>query len=179
MQALSWADDGTPIFGEPLPDGPHVVTGTPPERPGIPKTGAGDDSDALHADENAVRAFVEQFLEAAGNYDIEAMAGMFVEKANIGAVSRRDNPPRVTTYTIEEFLALVSARPNPSLYEEPVSHFTVHVEPGGMAFVRAEATLIRDGRPRSRNMDYFTLIRQNGTWKFLSASYVATPVEQE
>lgn len=36
MQVLRWADDGTPIFDEPVPVGPYVITGTPPgaeERP--------------------------------------------------------------------------------------------------------------------------------------------------
>ena len=33
MQVLEWAEDGTPIFGVPVPDGPHVITGTPPEPP--------------------------------------------------------------------------------------------------------------------------------------------------
>lgn len=32
MQVLEWAEDGTPIFGAPVPDGPHVITGTPPNR---------------------------------------------------------------------------------------------------------------------------------------------------
>ena len=31
MQKLTWAEDGTPIFDVPVPDGPHVITGTPAE----------------------------------------------------------------------------------------------------------------------------------------------------
>ena len=30
MQRIEWADDGTPIFGEPVPDGPHVIGEMPP-----------------------------------------------------------------------------------------------------------------------------------------------------
>lgn len=45
--------------------------------------------------------------------------------------------------------------------------------------IRADATIIRDGQARSRNVDYFTLVREDGVWKFLSASYVAEPVESE
>jgi GH43 family beta-xylosidase len=29
IQRLEWAEDGTPLFGQPVPDGPHVITGTP------------------------------------------------------------------------------------------------------------------------------------------------------
>lgn len=34
MQVLEWAADGTPIFGEPVPDGPHVIDPDPPSREG-------------------------------------------------------------------------------------------------------------------------------------------------
>ena len=33
MQVLQWTEDGTPVFGEPVPDGPYAITGTPPEPP--------------------------------------------------------------------------------------------------------------------------------------------------
>ena len=36
MQVLEWAEDGTPVFGAPVPDGPLVLTGTLPERPEQP-----------------------------------------------------------------------------------------------------------------------------------------------
>ena len=48
-----------------------------------------------------------------------------------------------------------------------------------MAFVRADATVIVDDQVRSHNIDYFTLVRDGGTWKFLSASYVAKPVSPD
>ena len=36
MQVLRWADDGTPVFGKPVPAGPYVITGKAPEPPGRP-----------------------------------------------------------------------------------------------------------------------------------------------
>ncbi len=48
-----------------------------------------------------------------------------------------------------------------------------------MAFVRADATVIVDDQVRSHNIDYFTLVRDGGAWKFLSASYVAKPVSPD
>jgi len=48
-----------------------------------------------------------------------------------------------------------------------------------MAFVRADATLIRDGQARSHNIDYFTLVREDSAWKFLSASCVAKPIDSD
>ena len=64
------------------------------------------------------------------------------------------------------------------LFREPVAEFTVHIENGQMAFVRADATYIVGDQVFSHNIDYFTLVRDGDVWKFLSASYVAQPVEE-
>jgi hypothetical protein len=48
-----------------------------------------------------------------------------------------------------------------------------------MAFVRADATFIVEDRVVSHNIDYFTLVRDGGAWRFLSASYVARPVSAD
>lgn len=136
-------------------------------------------NDLMLADEEAVKAAVDRFLVAIGSYDLEALPAMFTSNANIGAVSFGDGTWRTKTYTFDDFLALLRSRTNPSPYQEPVSQYTVHVERGGLAFVRADATLYRDNEARSHNIDYFTLIKEDGTWKFLSASYVATPISNE
>jgi len=127
-------------------------------------------------DEDEVKAAVNRFLIAIGNYDLDALPPMFTANANIGSVRFRNGELHTKTYTFEEFYSVLKARSNPSRYQEPVSHFTVHIEAGGLAFVRADATLIRDNIARSRNIDYFTLIKEGGTWKFLSASYITTPI---
>jgi hypothetical protein len=45
--------------------------------------------------------------------------------------------------------------------------------------VRAAATVMRDGQARSRNIDYFTLMRdKTGQWKFVNGSYTAKPPGQ-
>lgn len=131
------------------------------------------------SDEEAVKTLVNRFLIAIGSYDLEALPPMFSANANIGSVNFDDGEWHTRTYTFEEFHSILKARTNPSPYQEPVSHFTVHVEDGGLAFVRADATLIRDNQPRSHNIDYFTLIKEHGVWKFLSASYVATPITKQ
>lgn len=138
--------------------------------------GVDTDRSSAVTDEEAVKAAVERFLLAVGNYDLEELPPMFTANANIGVARIRDGKQFTITYTFEEFHSMLKSRTDPSTYREPVSQFTVHVERGVLAFVRADATLIRDGQPRSHNIDYFTLLKDNGTWKFLSASYVATPI---
>ncbi len=134
---------------------------------------------SVDSDEAAVKVAVERFLLAIGNRDLEALPAMFTANANIGVARFRDDEWRAITYTFEEFHSMLKSRTNAAKYQEPVSHFTVHVERGALAFVRADATLIQDGQPRSHNIDYFTLLKDDGIWKFLSASYVSTRIDQE
>lgn len=127
-------------------------------------------------DEQAVIDVVERFLDVAGRYDLEAMPSLFVPNANIASTSRRDGEARASTWTFDEWHTMLGERENPGPYTEPVSHFTVHVDNAQLAFVRAGATLMRDGEPQAHNIDYFTLIRHEGTWKILSGSYTTTPI---
>ena len=141
--------------------------------------GSGLSDDSADSDKAAVKIAVEQFLLAIGNGDLEALPPMFTANANIGAARYRDGEWVAITYTFEEFYSMLKSRANAGKYQEPVSHFTVHVERGALAFVRADATLISNGQPRSHNIDYFTLLKDGGIWKFLNASYVSTRIVQE
>jgi hypothetical protein len=128
-------------------------------------------------DEQAVTEVVERFLRVAGRFDLDSLPLLFAPDANIAATSRRDGKPVSSTWTFDEWLASLRARSSPRPYTEPVSEFTVHVDNGQLAFVRADATLVRDGRAQAHNIDYFTLIRHEGTWKILSGSYTTTPLD--
>ena len=127
-------------------------------------------------DERAARTLVESFLTAVGDGNLDALPDMFVSDANIGTASLRAGTWITSTMTFDEWMASLRERTEWNRFSEPVSEYTIHVEDSVMAFVRADATLVMDGQPRSRNIDYFTLVRENGAWKFLSASYVARPI---
>lgn len=127
-------------------------------------------------DEAAVKGIVESFLTAVGDGDLDALPEMFVSSANIGTASLRNGEWIASTMTFDEWLTSLRKRATWTRFREPVSQFTVHVEDSRMAFVRADATVFVDDEARSRNVDYFTLVREDGTWKFLSASYVAKPI---
>jgi len=126
----------------------------------------------------AVKSIVERFLRAAGNYDLDSMPVLFCEKANIGGASYRNGKWNSFTLTFAEFLEQLRSRTNPSKYTEPVNRFTVHMDGAMLAFVKADAVLIRNGKPVSNNFDYFTLIKENGNWKILNGSYVSIPIDQ-
>lgn len=129
---------------------------------------------SAESDEAPVKKLVESFLIAVGNGDLEAIEPMFLPWATIGGASLREGKWTTFTTTIEDYLA--SKNENPSRFTEPVSNYTIHISEGQLAFVKADAILYREGKAQSHNMDYFTLLKENGTWKFLSAAYTAKPI---
>lgn len=131
----------------------------------------------FESDKVAVKTLIERFLTAAGNYDVDAMSNMFCEKANIGGASFRNGKWKTFTMTIAEFLEVLKSDDNPTKYTEPVSKFTVHMDHGMLAFVKADAILKVNGEPKNYNFDYFTLIKEEGNWKILNGSYVSVPIE--
>ena len=130
-------------------------------------------------DEQVVKDVVDQFLISIGNGDLDALPAMFVSDANIGSASLRDGRWVAATKTFDEWFGELKAETTWTRFREPVTEFTVHIEGGQMAFVRADAQLIIDDQVVSHNIDYFTLVRDGGAWKFLSASYVARPVSAD
>jgi hypothetical protein len=135
------------------------------------------DTLGVESEKAAVINLVEQFLTAVGNYDLDAIKTMFSVKANIYGASLRDGKWITHTYTIQEFLERLKSYENPTKYSEPVSDFTVHMEMGMLAFVRADATFIINEKPTNNNLDYFTLIKEDGNWKILNGSYVSLRIK--
>jgi|TARA_R110002126_G_scaffold64075_1_gene164299 hypothetical protein len=131
----------------------------------------------LESDNAAVRNQVEQFLTAAGNYDLDAMPQMFSEKANIGGASLKDVKWNSFTLTIQEFLDFLKSQKEQTKYTQPISNYTIQIDGGMLAFVKADAVLLKNGKPQATNFDYFTLIKHNGEWNILNGSYVSIPIE--
>ena len=129
------------------------------------------------AEKAAVIDIVEQFITAAGNYDIGAIQTLFSDKANIGGASLKNGKWTAYTMTIQEFLDTLISTDNPTKYTEPVYNFTVHMDKGMLAFVKADAILKVNGEPKANNFDYFTLIKVDGKWKILNGSYVSVPIK--
>jgi ketosteroid isomerase-like protein len=135
------------------------------------------DSTNQDLDKIAVKRIVESFLSAAGDHDIEAIPAMFTSKANISGASLKNEKWNSYRMTIQEFITALKSNSNPTKYIEPVDNWIIHIEGGQLAFVRADATLFRDGKPQSHNIDYFTLVKEGVGWKILNGSYVSTPIE--
>ncbi len=132
----------------------------------------------MEAEKGALINLVEQFLTAIGNHDIEKVQTMLSDKANIYGASLRVGKWITKTYTIQEFLERLKSYENPTKYTEPVSEFTVHMEMGRLAFVKADAIFTINGEPRNNNLDYFTLIKEDVNWKILNGSYVSVRLQK-
>lgn len=128
-----------------------------------------------HSNEEAVRAAVVRLIRAMGSYDVDSMREMFMPAANIGFASVRDGHWVRGLMTADDFIADLEAEVDPVHYDEPIKELSLHIDGGQLAVLRADATLIVDGEPVRQNIDCFTLINDEGTWRFANASYVGKP----
>lgn len=81
----------------------------------------------LNKDQEEVKATVERFLAVAGNYNLDAMKEMIIEKAMLGIVRLKDGKRVTTNLTIEEYFEGVKKRKIRPYYE-PAMEYTIHVD---------------------------------------------------
>jgi ketosteroid isomerase-like protein len=100
---------------------------------------------------------------------------MFAPGATMVIVRQRDGQWSVSQQAFEAWLAGLKAQASGTMFEEPLTNVTVHVESGHLAFLRADFTVVVGGEVRSHGVDYFTLVKDAGTWKLVNASYTSIP----
>ncbi len=97
----------------------------------------------------------------AGNYDLQAMDSMISDKANLGIAILRNGVCKNSVSTIGEYFEAAKRRELEPYYE-PVNEYKILVNEGQIAFVWADATMYKYGVARTRNIDNFTLIKEDG-----------------
>jgi hypothetical protein len=128
-------------------------------------------------DEAAIKATIEKFLIVAGNYELDAMAKMMADKANLAITRLREGKWTTETILMSEYFKTAKNRTKRP-YFEPVKEYTIHVSDGHLAFVKADAVLHAFGVPLLNNIDYFTLIKENEVWKFINISFTSTRIPE-
>lgn len=123
----------------------------------------------------AVRRAVEQFLDDLGHRRLDALPAQFAPKATMVVVRQRDGQWTTSHQTADEWLTALKAQTASTVFREPLTSITVHVESGRLAFLRADFTVVVEGEVRSHGVDYFTLVNDAGRWKLLNASYTSNP----
>ena len=123
--------------------------------------------------EQAARAAVEHFLDVLGNRDLDSLPALFAPKATMAIVRRRDGQWSYTTQTFDEWLPGLKAQTPGTRFREPLTNVSVRVEDGQLAVVRADFTVVIDGRVRSHGVDVFTLVRDADAWKIVNGAYTS------
>ncbi len=132
----------------------------------------------LNPDEEEIKATVEKLLFAAGNYNIEDLDDMVSDKAMLGISSLKDGIWSNSEIAIDEFFTSVKKRER-SPYCEIPNEYDIIVTEGQLALVRADCILYRFGIPQTREINHFTLMKENEKWRFLNISWTKYEVAEE
>ncbi len=123
----------------------------------------------------AVQAAVEHFLDVLGSRRLDELPALLAPKATMAVIRQRDGQWTNSLQTADEWLGGLRSQANPPSFREPLTNVSVHVEDGRLAFLRADFTVVIDGKVRSHGVDYFTLVRDGEAWKILNAAYTSLP----
>lgn len=132
----------------------------------------------LNPEEQEIKAIVEKLLTLVGNSDFQGLDSIISDKANLASAIIRDGVSKNSVITIGEYFESQKNRERKPFYE-PVNEYKILINKGQIAFVWADATLHSYGVPRTNNIDNFTLIKEDGEWKFINISFTNTPLPEE
>ena len=133
-----------------------------------------------NAEEQELIVLVEKLLFAVGNSDFQTLDSIISDKANLGSAIVRDGVSKNSVITISEYFETQKNRDQERKpFYEPVKEYKILINKGQIAFVWADATLHKYGVPRTNNIDNFTLIKEDGEWKFINISFTNTALPEE
>lgn len=133
-----------------------------------------------NTEEQELIALVEKLLFAVGNSDFQTLDSIVSDKANLGSAIVRDGVSKNSVITISEYFETQKNRDQERKpFYESVKEYKILINKSQIAFVWADATLHKYGVPRTNNIDNFTLIKEDGEWKFINISYTNTALPEE
>jgi len=119
-------------------------------------------------------------LFAVGNSDFQTLDSIISDKANLGSAIVRDGVSKNSVITIGEYFEIQKNRDRERKpFYEPVKEYKILINKGQIAFVWADARLHKYGVPRTNNIDNFTLMKEDGEWKFINISFTNTALPEE
>jgi hypothetical protein len=126
--------------------------------------------------ERAVQAAVEAFLLHLGDHDWDRVGADLAPRGIVIVVRERNGEWGNTFQTTEEWLTGLRRNSNPITFREPITNVKVTVDNDHLAYLRADFQIVRDGKPQSKGVDQFTLVREGGAWKIAAIAYTSLPV---
>ena len=124
--------------------------------------------------QRAVRQRVEEFLKKLGTRDVAGVRELLAPKALVAVVRQQRDGTFANSYqTKDEFLAQFEKNAGQPTFEEPITNVVVTIDSERLAFVRADFTVVRDGKVVSSGVDQFTLLRESDGWKIAVIAYTS------
>lgn len=125
-----------------------------------------------------VRQRVEEFLKKLGSRDVAGVKALLAPKLLIAVVrQQRDGTFAHSYQTGDEFLAQFEKNAGQPTFEEPITNAVVTIDSERLAYVRADFTVVRDGRVVSSGVDHFTLLKEQDGWKIAVIAYTSLPAK--
>jgi hypothetical protein len=123
-----------------------------------------------------VQAVVEDFLKRLGNRDAAGVRARLAPKSILAIVRQQPDGTFTNAYeTGDEFMARFEKNASQPKFEEPLTNVQVTVDSGRLAYLRADFTVVRDGKVLSSGVDHFTLLKEPGGWKIAAIAYTSLP----
>ena len=124
----------------------------------------------LNPDEEKIKTTINELLFNAGNYNVLALDSMMSDKAMLGISSLKDGTWSISEIAINDFFESVEKTERSPYYEIP-NDYDIIITEGQLALARADCILYRWGIPQTREVNHFTLIKENEKWKILNISW--------
>jgi ketosteroid isomerase-like protein len=123
-----------------------------------------------------VQRRVEEFLTKLGKRDVAGVRDMLAPRALVAVVrQQRDGSFANSFQTRDEFLAQFEKNAAQPAFEEPIANAIVTIDSERLAYVRADFTVVRDGKVQSSGVDHFTLLKEPDGWKIAVIAYTSLP----
>lgn len=125
-----------------------------------------------------VRQRVEEFLHKLGSRDVAGIKPLIAPKLLVAVVRQQRDGTFANTYqTGDEFLEQFERNAGQPKFEEPITNVVITIDSGRLAYVRADFTVVRDGKVVSSGVDHFTLLKDNDGWKIAAIAYTSLPAK--
>ena len=123
-----------------------------------------------------VQQRVEEFLKKLGNRDVEGVRALLAPKALVTVVRQQRDGTFTNSYqTGDEFMAQFAKSADQPPFQEPISNVQVTIDSERLAYLRADFTVVRDGKVLSSGVDHFTLVREPDGWRIAVIAYTSLP----
>jgi ketosteroid isomerase-like protein len=130
------------------------------------------------AAQREVRLCVEDFLKKLGGRDVTGIKALLAPKVLIAVVRQQRDGTFANSYqTGDEFLAQFEKNAAQPRFQEPITNVVITIDSERLAYVRADFSVIRDGKVASSGVDHFTLVKENDGWKVAVVAYTSLPAK--